>query len=351
MQLAKIFHGCLYTAVLFTTAVIACPDYDELPFYKALNESNLSQDELMKRWYTVIASDGPSFNPTTWPDSTLPYCFEDDNARTQLAHIIESAWNVWQASGVNYRIDMGEYNDCPEPVNGAVPRGSKYMLVRAQSNGKMVTTVGTQIYSSGMGALMRFDPSPAIGMRDPVANMVHEIGHAWGFFHEQQRPSFWKYGEYAEAKGDTNQIKFVCENMSDYDIVDGRLDGTIDDACHSYGKAKDWGFSALEFMPMPLPFSAQLDDGDYDWKSVMLYASPIGGAVRNGAPANVYTRASDGKVIAYNKTPSQRDVSRFNAMYSEKAPYPNPCLINQGCSPKKAVFMNAKAKCKNVGKD
>jgi hypothetical protein len=264
---------------------------------------------------------------------------------------------------------MGEYNDCPDPVNGAVPRGAKYMLVRAQNNGKMVTTVGTQIYSSGMGALMRFDPSPAIGMRDPVANMVHEIGwaamlksvhrdcdwqtnrHAWGFFHEQQRPSFWKYGEYAEAKGDKNQIKFVCENMSDYDIVDGRLDGTIDDACHSYGKAKDWGFSALEFMPMPLPFSAQLDDGDYDWKSVMLYASPIGGAVRNGAPANVYTRASDGKVIAYNKTPSQRDVSRFNAMYSEKAPYPNPCLINQGCSPKKAVFMNAKAKCKNVGKD
>lgn len=71
---------------------------------------------------------------------------------------------------------MGEYNDCPGPVNGAVPRGSKYMLVRAQNNGKMVTTVGTQIYSSGMGALMRFDPSPAIGMRDPVANMVHEIG-------------------------------------------------------------------------------------------------------------------------------------------------------------------------------
>lgn len=98
MQLSKIIHGCLYAAVAFSTVVIACPDYDELPLYKALNESNLSQDELMKRWYTVIASDGPSFNPTTWPDSTLPYCFEDDNSRTQLAHIIESAWNVWQAS-------------------------------------------------------------------------------------------------------------------------------------------------------------------------------------------------------------------------------------------------------------
>lgn len=98
MQLVKVIHGYLCTALIFSTAVIACPDYDELPFYRVLNESNLSQDELMKRWYTVIPSDGPSFNPTTWPDSTLPYCFEDDNARTQLAHIIESAWNVWQAS-------------------------------------------------------------------------------------------------------------------------------------------------------------------------------------------------------------------------------------------------------------
>lgn len=137
--------------------------------------------------------------------------------------------------------------------------------------------------------------------------------------------------------------------MSDYATQAGPLDGTKNDACHSFAKARFLNFSASEFLPMNLPFSAQLDDGDYDWKSIMLYASPIGGRVENGVPLNVYTRASDGKVISYNKTPSQRDVSRFNAMYSEKAPYPNPCLINQGCSPYKAVFRNAKAKCKNLG--
>lgn len=139
--------------------------------------------------------------------------------------------------------------------------------------------------------------------------------------------------------------------MAGYDEIAGTLDGTIADACHSQTRAKNLQFGALEFLPMPLTYTAQLDNGDYDWKSIMLYASPIGGEVRNGVPANVYTRASDGKVIAYNKTPSQRDVSRFNAMYSEKAPYPNPCLINQGCSPRRAVFMNAKAKCRNAGRD
>ncbi|KFY26803.1 hypothetical protein V493_03855 [Pseudogymnoascus sp. VKM F-4281 (FW-2241)] len=351
MQLAKFFHGCLCTAIVFSAAGIACPDYNELPHYKSLNKSDLSYDELTKRWYTVIPSDGPSREATTWPDSTIPYCFEDDNSRDKLQDLIESAWKLWQASGVNYRIDMGEYNSCPEPVDGKVPpsKKSKYLLVRTLTNGEMVTSIGTQMYGKDGGPLMKFDPSPNIGMRDPVANMMHEIGHAWGFFHEQQRPSFWKQGEYAEGKGSENQINFDCEKMSDYATQAGPLDGTKNDACHSFAKARFLNFSASEFLPMNLPFSDQLDDGDYDWKSIMLYASPIGGRVVNGVPLNVYTRASDGKVISYNKTPSQRDVSRFNSMYSEKAPYPNPCLINQGCHPKKAVFMNVKAKCKNLG--
>lgn len=71
---------------------------------------------------------------------------------------------------------MGEYNECPAAVGGIVPPGKDYLLIKVNSDGKMLTTVGKQAYSAGNGATMKFDPSPAIGMRDPVANMAHEIG-------------------------------------------------------------------------------------------------------------------------------------------------------------------------------
>lgn len=72
---------------------------------------------------------------------------------------------------------MGEYNECPDPVDGKIPKGPTYLLVRAVSDGKLLTSVGHQKTKAGEGSLMRFDPSPAVAMRDPVANMVHEIGY------------------------------------------------------------------------------------------------------------------------------------------------------------------------------
>jgi hypothetical protein len=194
-MLAKVIHSCLCTALVFSAGALACPDYDDLPFYKALNGSDVDADGLVKRYYTVETGDGTGAYPSTWPDSTLPYCFEDDNARTQLAKIVESGWKVWQSAlvidrqhfvssleanvyrGVNHRIHMGEYNNCPPAgAGGLVPPGNAYLLIKVNAMGKMLTTVGKQSYVAGNGATMRFDPSPAIGMRDPVANMAHEIG-------------------------------------------------------------------------------------------------------------------------------------------------------------------------------
>lgn len=72
---------------------------------------------------------------------------------------------------------MGEYNNCPAAAaNGNVPKGSNYLLIQLNNNGKFLTTVGHQIYSAGSGASMQFDPSANAAMRNPVANMAHEIG-------------------------------------------------------------------------------------------------------------------------------------------------------------------------------
>ena len=109
-------------------------------------------------------------------------------------------------------------------------------------------------------------------------------------------------------------------------------------ACTNWNAAKEFGFrGAMEYMPVPEPYSEK--DTDYfDWKSVMLYGSNIGGH-------NVWTRASDGATIPSNKVPSTRDVARFREMYPDEAPRPTPCLVNQDCSPMKAMFYNTVAAC------
>ena len=76
-------------------------------------------------------------------------------------------------SGLSRRIDMGEYKSCGDPPVSPKP---DYLLIKVNSNGFLQTSVGNQIYAEGQGPTMNFDPSPAVGMQNPVGNMVHEVG-------------------------------------------------------------------------------------------------------------------------------------------------------------------------------
>ena len=69
--------------------VLACPDYH---FEDSINGSQNAT--LNERWYTILDSPGQVVQP--WPKSTLPYCFADDNSRTQLAAIVIGGWKIWQ---------------------------------------------------------------------------------------------------------------------------------------------------------------------------------------------------------------------------------------------------------------
>lgn len=152
-----------------------------------------------------------------------------------------------------------------------------------------------------------------------------------------------------DGTGTTNQINFICPNVRGYAaLVVAQGVQRMNQACVSYTSAKSIGFNAMEYLPFHAQRGEDMGDGVFDWDSIMLYGSKIGGEVNGGVVQNVYTRASDGAVIPFNLVPSQRDVQRFKTMYPQKAPNPNPCLVNQGCSPWEATFLRGKAICKNA---
>lgn len=53
-----------------------------------------------KRWYTVSSdeSDTPLLTLSVWPSSTLPYCWENDAAKTALELVLRDGWELWQAA-------------------------------------------------------------------------------------------------------------------------------------------------------------------------------------------------------------------------------------------------------------
>lgn len=82
----------LWAFLALSLGVLACPDYSDV---ELLEDSSNNSSTLRPRWYTVSTTAGSLYG-TIWPDSTLPYCFEDDNARTQLAGLLISGWKIWQ---------------------------------------------------------------------------------------------------------------------------------------------------------------------------------------------------------------------------------------------------------------
>lgn len=149
--------------------------------------------------------------------------------------------------------------------------------------------------------------------------------------------------------GAHNQINFNCANIKGYaELLEKWGVTKMNAACKSYSASKQLGFNAVEYLPFSHQYSKDMGAGVFDWKSIMLYGSKIGGVVSGGETQNVYTKASDSSVVAFNKVPSQRDVQRFKSMYSQPAPNPNPCLINQGCSSFRAAFLRTKASCKKL---
>ena len=85
---------CIWIIVLLASFATACPGLEDYERLWRL-QKNGSHD---RRWYTVQPGSGKTVTPSAWPDSTLPFCYQDDNSRNQLSSLVTDAWNIWKDS-------------------------------------------------------------------------------------------------------------------------------------------------------------------------------------------------------------------------------------------------------------
>jgi hypothetical protein len=152
-------------------------------------------------------------------------------------------------------------------------------------------------------------------MEDTIANYAHEIGHAFGLMHEQQRADLWTRTYWGSGK--TNKFIFNCDKLADYEEKVARLDeDKRDTVCKVRASAAVIKFSAMEFLPVATRtiYGGQSEDNpDMDTKSIMMYPSNAGGIGTGKDRAIVYT-LQNGDTIGYNTQPSQIDIDTVSAL-------------------------------------
>jgi hypothetical protein len=169
--------------------------------------------------------------------------------------------------------------------------------------------------------------------------------------HEHQNEKFWSDPYYnpgdAALSGTVFGTYFDCSALKDYhlvmqqiedayrDDVDGlqKAQQTKRDVCTKLSAASDWGFSAVNWLPVRANYDddvTQRTRAGYDlvdWDSIMLYPSGAGGIGSARAPTgpdenpDAYDqrlpvlRKNNGEKIRPNAIPSPRDVAGIRKLY------------------------------------
>lgn len=112
-----------------------------------------------------------------WPDTTISYCFENKKAKSLLQKPGVQGMKLWYDAGL------------PESRFKWVEASSKFckkhrtdVLLIVYSDAKVLDTLLGKVFASAnvAGPTMTISLAEDIGMLDPIANIAHEIGHAWG---------------------------------------------------------------------------------------------------------------------------------------------------------------------------
>lgn len=265
-----------------------------------------------------------------WPDKTIKFCFEDTESRGRFYDLLMKGMDLWYQAGLDSSFKMTEVSD-----NDCKNKRSEVMLV---SLGQGLST--TVALPAGELSGMMLTDSDEMGMLNVLSNVAHEIGHAWGLYHEHQNSKFWDdpyiRGSSGKLFGASN---FHCKNLKDYEVVMERIQTKIDESsefvaqnleiqknelCTKRNIAKGYGFSASEYLPLMANDrpNAETDDiSKIDWDSIMLYPTGAGGKdLGNGERLPILTRPN-GDEIGLNLVPSPRDVAGLTALYGSDNKY------------------------------
>ncbi|KXJ88346.1 hypothetical protein Micbo1qcDRAFT_214179 [Microdochium bolleyi] len=296
---------------------------------------------------------GQGRNPTyLWPDKTITFCYDSTNSRDKIQEGLNTAITMWVAAGLSAQVY--KYIQLPDIGSACTNNKNrdKILVVSHNDDGVHATSPGRRPLDARhpefKGPSMKLSQREDVGQLNRVANWAHELGHAWGLFHEHQNPYFWgfPYGVHSDniLAGNVFGDRFDCAALKDHARVmaaidakhgsDGKAAQIKIDVCTNHGAAEEWGFSAHDWLPIKADITytqgipaVDADYDDVDWDSIMMYPSGAGGIGTARPPSGPSESPSDydqrrpvllrndGGSIHTNAIPSVGDVAGIRNLY------------------------------------
>ncbi|TVY65481.1 hypothetical protein Focb16_v016439 [Fusarium oxysporum f. sp. cubense] len=283
------------TFLFFTAALLASLVKAGSPVWEISTAShNILDNDLVKRAVSINPQHDyrDSSRTRLWPDKKITYAFADDEAKEKLEGQFRRAVNIWGTLSANgFKYEAVTPRKCRS-------HRSECLLIHYNDQGTFRSSIGIPAVNRRQGAegpTMHLSDKIEVGNLDTAINTAHEIGHVWGLGHEHQVKEWWgqsdsdeKWIEYLTGE-DLMTEDYHCENLQDYEAAKAKLEeanaskedkdkDTLEGLCRIGSIAKKYGFSAMDWVPLP-GLGFQHDD-KFDEASLMLYPSGAGGKGR-----------------------------------------------------------------------